>query len=220
LIKAILFDFDGVIAETFSSHLAAWKEIFDPEGIVPTKEAILLNEGSSARNVAKAIGRSNQRDFTDVQAAHYAEQKNKIFRSKSRVRIFPEVPLLVEKACALKLKIGLVTGASMANLKAVVPAALLAKFDCIVKDGDTERNKPFPDPYLQAAQQLAVTPQECLVIENALLGIQSAKEAGTFCVALMTTLTEEHLLKADVLYNNHNELLDHLEALVLRLNEG
>ena len=220
MIKAILFDFDGVIAETFSGHLEAWKEIFDPEGIVPTKEAILLNEGSSARNIAKAIGRSNQRDFSDAQAIHYAEQKNKIFRSKHRVRIFPQIPLLVEKAHAMRLRIGLVTGASLANLKAVVPESLLAQFDCIVKDGDTERNKPFPDPYLHAARQLGVTPQECLVIENAPLGIQSARNAGAFCVALMTTLPEEHLLKADVLYSNHNELLDHLEALVSRQDDG
>ena len=106
------------------------------------------------------------------------------------------------------------TGTKRENLGVIIPDELLVQFDIIIADGDTKRGKPSPDPYLAAAQKVAVAPNECLVIENAPAGIEAAKAAGMFCAAIKTTLSGEHLNKADVTFNNHAELLERLNQFI------
>ena len=82
----------------------------------------------------------------------------------------------------------------------------LNKFDVIISGDDTEKGKPNPEPYLAAMQKLNILPIESLVIENAPLGIQSAKTAGAYCIAITTTLGREYLKEADEVVKNHREL--------------
>jgi len=207
LIKAILFDFDGVLADTVDSHLAAWKQVFAQEGVEPEELTLRLNEGAPAYKIAQALALRSGRELTEEEAKEIAAEKNQIFRKTNKASVFKKVYDIIDHARSRGLKVGLVTGTALENLFAVLPEKLLQQFDYIVKDGDTKRGKPFPDPYLVAAEKLGVEPKECLVIENAPLGIDSAKAAGAFCVALATTLSKEHLQKADVILKDHSELL-------------
>jgi beta-phosphoglucomutase-like phosphatase (HAD superfamily) len=74
------------------------------------------------------------------------------------------------------------------------------------------KGNPDPEPYLTAMNKLAVPAPACLVIENARLGIRSAKAAGCTCYALETTLAAGHLLEADEVFPSHNELLERLRT--------
>jgi beta-phosphoglucomutase-like phosphatase (HAD superfamily) len=69
------------------------------------------------------------------------------------------------------------------------------------------RAKPYPDPYLAAARQLRLDPRQCAVIENAPLGIEAARNAGMYCIAVQTTLGKEYLSAADCILQDINELL-------------
>ena len=71
---------------------------------------------------------------------------------------------------------------------------------------DSVRGKPHPDPYLNAATKLGVLPQECLVIENAPLGIKSAKRAGIYCIAICSTLDKSYLSEADKIVENIKDI--------------
>ncbi|MBN1542053.1 HAD family phosphatase [candidate division KSB1 bacterium] len=213
MIRAVLFDFDGVVADTFTGHFAAWRSVL-PQEIELREWMVRRREGAPAFRIVQAIFADNNRPLDQESARTYVQAKNRIFRQKSTSRIYAEIPSLLDCLGDLSCRIGLVTGTSYKNLKKVVTEELFKRFHCIVTDGDTEQGKPDPAPYLCAADRLQVAPNRCLVIENAPLGIQAAKAAGMFCVALGTTLAPEELAQADVVLPAHRELLQCLPDLI------
>ena len=77
----------------------------------------------------------------------------------------------------------------------------------VVNDGEeTKICKPSPEPYLKAVERLGVSKESCLVIENAPLGIRSAKSAGLRCIAVTSYLDQECLKEADLIIDNHREI--------------
>lgn len=212
MIKALLFDFDGVLAETWPYHFAAWQQVLVPEGIVPDELTFRLSEGAPTYKICQALARHCGPEFSEAEARDYARKKNEVFQSISRAQVYPGIKEMFDWAKAHGIKIGLVTGTIMKNLQ-VVLGDLLHEFDTIITSEDTRNGKPDPEPYLKAAAHLQIAPSECLVVENAPLGIQSAKAAGAICVALTTTLPGEHLQVADVICSNHFELLQRMPEL-------
>jgi len=90
-----------------------------------------------------------------------------------------------------------VSGAGRARLTTTCGNAFLERFDVVITADDVRDGKPNPEPYLTAASRLQARPDECLVVENAPLGIRAAKGAGMDCVALTTTLDARFLTEAD-----------------------
>ncbi|MBE9571056.1 MAG: HAD family phosphatase, partial [Proteobacteria bacterium] len=95
-------------------------------------------------------------------------------------------------------------------LKKVLPPEIKSYMDHTVTGDQVSRRKPFPDPFLAALSALGQNPEACLVVENAPAGIMAAKAAALHCVALTTTLSEEHLSEADAVLSSHAELSDYL----------
>jgi beta-phosphoglucomutase len=87
-------------------------------------------------------------------------------------------------------------------------------FDCIITAEDVECGKPDPEPYLRAIQKLHVAPSECLIIENAPLGIRAGKSAGAAVVAITTTLAPYHLREADAIVHDFEELRRRLPSIM------
>jgi beta-phosphoglucomutase len=94
----------------------------------------------------------------------------------------------------------------MDELKEILPLRIYNLFDYAVTGDHVKRGKPHPDPYLKAAKGLGLRPRECIVVENAPLGIESAKRAGMFCVALTTSLPREYLKRADVVVDSLEDI--------------
>ncbi|OGW94101.1 MAG: hypothetical protein A3G36_02985 [Omnitrophica bacterium RIFCSPLOWO2_12_FULL_45_13] len=80
-----------------------------------------------------------------------------------------------------------------------MPKNIERLFDHIITGDHVKKGKPYPEPYLLAARELAVKPSECVVIENAPYGIMAAKSAGMFCIALTSSLPKEFLKGADII---------------------
>jgi beta-phosphoglucomutase len=211
-IKAILFDFDGVIAETFPSHFAAWKLVLAELNFCPDENTIRIHEGFTTTKIAQALFTRNGMTINDETARRYAEKKNLVFQKHHTAKIYPGIHDLLP-ALKRHFKLGLVSGSTLKNIQSVVPAHLLNLFNVIIKDGDTEHSKPDPEPYVMAAKKLGILPQECIVIENAPLGIQAAKSAGTFCIGLVTTLPAAALSDADMLCESHEELFQKIASI-------
>ena len=209
--KAILLDFDGVIAETLSSHLYAWQLACRDENFDPHEMSVRLNEGSKAWQICKAMANYRGMEISREKAENISDIKNNIFRTTNRAQLYPQIEDLIKIARRYAIKLAIVTGTSTANLKSVIPHNIFSEFDFIVADENTPNGKPDPGPFLIGAKNLGVLPAECIVIENAPLGIQAANAAGMFCIALETTLPREQLSKADVIYKNHSELLINFE---------
>lgn len=210
--EAIFFDFDGVMAETMPDHLKAWKDIVENHyGFQFRPMTVKLNEGRPVVGIARAVFEEAGRDYSESTLLDIIEQKNKKFRESNNAMIYPENYLIIDNAKANGVKVGLVTGTHRKNVEALLSAEMLEKFDAVIVDGDVRRGKPFPDPYLEAARRVGVAPEKCCVVENAPLGVEAAKTAGMFCVALQTTLSAEHFEAADVTFATHAELAEFLK---------
>jgi beta-phosphoglucomutase len=105
-----------------------------------------------------------------------------------------------------KVLLALITASDQRRLKQAVPQ-LLERFDRVVTGDTMKKGKPSPQPYLYAMKQMSLQPKDCIVIENAPLGITSAKNAGCNCIAITTTVQRRHLERADIIVASHLELL-------------
>ena len=112
------------------------------------------------------------------------------------------------------MKTALVTGTKRERVIAILEKfKLMDKFMVIITADDVMFSKPAPEPYLLAAELLDVEASECVVIENAPLGVMSAKNAGMRCIALTTTLSKMHLKQADVIADDLDEALNSLKKM-------
>lgn len=126
-----------------------------------------------------------------------AEKKEAYYLKNHRFSFYPGAEELVDLLHSRKIPLAIVTTGLRTRLDHSVPRSFLEKFNALVTGEDTKEGKPSPAPYLKGAEKLGVSPKDCLVVENAPLGIESAKRAGTYCIAVCNTMGREYLREAD-----------------------
>ena len=109
------------------------------------------------------------------------------------------------------LKLAVVTGANKEFATKIVSNYFESYFDVLINGEDVKNSKPSPEPYLKALELLKLSSQEVLVIENAPLGIKSAKNANLEVLALQTTLEKSKLKEADLIFKNHEDLFQYVK---------
>jgi beta-phosphoglucomutase len=196
--KAIIFDMDGVIVDSMPYHFIAWYEALKPYGVRVSCFDVYTKEGERWDKTIKSLLASHKVDPTPKILNQIFALRKKIFKKYFKRSVFKGVDGFL--AC-LKKKgylLGLVTGTPMPEINRILPQKIKKLFDCIVAGDHVKKGKPNPEPYLMAAKKLKTRTDSCVVVENAPLGIESAKSAGMFCVALTTSLPGDYLGKADV----------------------
>jgi len=203
--KAVLFDFDGVIGKTLEDSCRAWAHACTEAGLTFDPEEFYLCEGMKSTEYA---GRLFARHGRDPQGAPgLASRKNELYSSNNQFSFYGGIEALVHSLQDRGVKVGVVSGGSRARLLSGRSGELLKHVDVVVTGDDLTQGKPAPEGYRKAAEALRVAPDECLVIENAPLGIQSAKNAGMSCIGVCSTLSPNHLQTADRVVADHAELL-------------
>lgn len=203
-VKAVLFDFDGTLAVTMEDNFKAWQAAMSDYGLKIKPEDYYPLEGASVYEVAKKIfsqygvKSSNPEEAVRKKELHYLENH--------RFRFYPGVEALIEALRSKHVPLALVTAGLRSRLDHSVPRGFLEKFDAVVTGDEAREGKPSPEPFLLAAEKLKVRPEDCVVVENAPLGIQSAKKAGMYCIALCTTLQNGHLKEADEIVSSFEDL--------------
>ena len=210
--RALLFDFDGVVLDSFSAHLRAWQETLRPLGIHVGARDLALNEGVPTEPMVHLFLRDLLgRDGDAEETARLAATKRNLFREYLRLRPIPGVLQLLHDAHGRGYRVGLVTGAARAEVTGILELMGVQElFEVIVAAEDTARGKPYPEPYQAAAAALDLAASACLAIENAPRGIQSARAAGMSCVALETTLPSGQLGEAERTFRDATALSDWL----------
>jgi len=206
--RYIFFDLDGVILDSMKYHAKAWIEAFSQMGLSFSEEEIYLHEGAieldTARTLFTSRGINPTKEFFD--SAFKLQKKIFLEKYSKLVKPYPEVPYLLEGLKKDGRKIALVTSSHAEILEKVFPKSLRKFFDVVLTGDKVPRRKPHPDPYLMAVSALKADKDDSLVVENAPAGIKSAKLAELFCVAIKTTLPEEHLKLADLIAEDHHHL--------------
>src|SRR3989344_2571810 len=206
--KAILFDFDGVLAETMEELFLAWKNAFFKFNLDIKKEDYFILEGMKVLEIAKAI---SKKYLVNPNPSEIVKLKDEYYFQNNRFKFYNGIISLVESLKKNGKSLAVVSASSKEKLEKTVPKDFLEKFDAVVCSEYYFNGKPDPEPYLTAMKNLNVSPEECIVVENAPLGIKSAKKAGAYCIALTTTLDKEYLKEANVILNNHEELISYLK---------
>jgi beta-phosphoglucomutase len=207
LLRAIVFDFDGVIANSEPLHFRGYREVLEDEGVDLTE----------AEYYAKYLGYDDVRAFATMSAdrgiAWTAEHIAGLVARKARrmealerdgAALFPGARKAIETTSGA-MPIAIASGALGSEIRRVLDRAKLAgHFTAIVAAEDTAASKPAPDPYLRAVALLAqmhgpIAAEECVAIEDSRWGLESAREAGLRTVAVAQTYDARELDLADLI---------------------
>ncbi len=184
--QGVIFDLDGVICFTDEYHYLAWKEMADGMGIYFDREINNRLRGVSRMESLEIIlERYEGPELTDTEKQALAERKNDLYRTllgqMSPQNLSSEVK---ETLDALRKKgMKLAIGSSSKNAPFILERIGLSNYFDAVADGNCiTRSKPAPEVFLKAAEYLGLSPEDCLVVEDAVAGAE-AGHAGGFAVA-------------------------------------
>ena len=211
-IRGVFFDMDGVLYDSMGAHADAWSNAFSFFGIDFPPEKVYQNEGRTAQSTINLVFQQNEeRKATDSEIEKIYSKKTELIEDYPDAIPFRSALALMERLKIQGVDIWVVTGSSQDKFL----EALLRDFGGFVTSGriitgrDVKHGKPHPEPYLKALQQSGWKSSEVVVIENAPLGIQSAKSAGIFTIAVNTGILANKVLweaGADIVIKDLNEL--------------
>ncbi|MBW4037407.1 MAG: HAD family phosphatase [Acidobacteria bacterium] len=181
--KAYLFDCDGTIADSMPLHYIAWKQALSEYGCNDFTEQLFYALGGMP--VDAVVRQLNERDGLSIPMDAFAHRKESLYYDL--IHQLQPVPEVLEQIHLQhgNIPFAVVSGSTRESVVASLSAlGILHLFDTLVCAGDYRHSKPAPDPFLLAATRLGVSPEHCLVFEDADIGIQSAKAAGMACVRI------------------------------------
>ena len=185
MIKAFIFDLDGVITDTAEYHYRGWKRLADEEGLAFTREDNEQLRGIPRRESLLLI--LQDRTYPEEKILEMMTRKNKYYlefiRDISPRDLLPGAQELLEEIRAAGLKNAL--GSASKNAVEVLDRlGIRSLFDAISDGHSVERQKPAPDLFLHAAGQLGLAPEDCVVVEDAAAGIEAANAGGFHSIGL------------------------------------
>ncbi|HPT07928.1 MAG TPA: HAD-IA family hydrolase [Candidatus Omnitrophota bacterium] len=204
--KAIIFDMDGVITNTMPYHYKAWRQVLRSAGIQVTKLDIYGREGQDGLTSMKGIFETYHHPFHAKEARALLNAKEELFKKIVRRRFVKGALIFIRKLKKSGVLLALVTGTSRHETCKILHKDVVRFFDASVTGDEVRNGKPHPEPFLKALKILGIKAGDALVIENAPFGIEAAKRAGLFCIALETSLPREYLRKADVVVPSYQAL--------------
>jgi HAD superfamily hydrolase (TIGR01509 family) len=217
MLRAVIFDFNGIIVDDEPIHFELFQRVLNEEGINLTEQDYYNRYlGFDDRGAFSTAYREHGRGLSQSELAQLIERKAAYYREdiKSKMRVFPGVQTLVPEL-AKKLPLAIASGALRNEIEIILSSiGLLAYFYAIVSAEDVTQGKPEPEIFLKALAQLnaafdndhPIRPAECLVIEDSREGIRGARRAGMKCLAV----TNSHPVE---LLNEANSIVDSLEGI-------
>lgn len=191
-VRAFLFDLDGTLVDNMPFHKQSWIDIFQRHGRPLDPDEFL--RATSGRHGGEIV-----RDYFGIEPDDPAnrrlnEEKEERYRELygPHRQMLSGLRELLDQADAAGVKMAVATSAPHDNVAFVLDhLGIRTRFAAVVGPEDVGRGKPDPAVFLAAAGRLCVEPRECLVFEDALLGVEAARRAGMFCVAITTSLPQQ-----------------------------
>lgn len=185
--KALIFDLDGVIVDTAKYHYLAWKELANSLGFDFTEEQNELLKGvSRVRSLEILLGIGKVELSQEEKDMHLKEKNEQYLKYIAEMDTGEILPGIEELLKFLKdQNIPFALGSASKNARLILERLeLLDQFDAIVDGNDVSTAKPDPEVFLIAAEKLGIHPENCIVIEDALAGIEAANAAGMTSVGI------------------------------------
>jgi len=214
MLRAVIFDCDGVIVDSEPHHLKAFKEVLAEEGIsLSTEEYFLKYLAMDDKGCFEAVLHEHNRPVDNKILKNLIIRKMEIYRrlSKEELILYPGVVDLVRKLQG-RVRLAIASGAFRGEVKfALDKGGMRDAFPVMVTAQDVRNGKPHPEAFQSALAQInqkepapspSIRPDECLVIEDSLHGIEGAKAAGMKCLAVTNSYPKEKLTRADLVVDS------------------
>jgi HAD superfamily hydrolase (TIGR01509 family) len=211
-VKGILFDLDGVVIKSMEQHLEAWQYAFRDFGVQVAADDFYQLEGRGVKSVVDELAVR----FNIDAALKPAIMSSKInyYEDHFKAEFYDGLFSLLDYLKQNHIRMAIVTGGSRDRVQILIKEYFNGYFDQIVTADDVEHTKPYPEPYIKGAELLGLKPENCLVIENAPLGIESAKKAGMCVIGVQTTVDSEKLKECDIPAKDMQEVKEIVMSLV------
>jgi beta-phosphoglucomutase len=207
--EAVFFDMDGIIVDSMPYHFISWFEVLKKYNVRVRPSTIFEMEGAKWGEVIEVAFKDYQVELTSEIESRICSQRGEIFKKYFQRNIFSGIREFIRQLKGRGSLVGLVTGSLKGEAQDMLPKELYNLFDTVISGDMVVNAKPYPEPYLTAANNLKVIPEKCLVIENAPYGIKSAKSANMICYAIATSLPKESLKMADKIFDKHKDMYDY-----------
>jgi beta-phosphoglucomutase len=205
-LEAVLWDMDGVIADTMQYHYSAWRDILKSMGITLTIEEFRPLFGQRHDNIIRyALGNN----LTHEQIEALSDKKQSLYRERvsKDIRSLPGALELIKSLNKNKIKIALASSATPENVDVIVDGLKIRdRFQAYVNGPEVAEGKPSPLIFQLAAKKLGAQVANCVVLEDAVAGVAAAKDGGMKCVAVTNSLPRAMLSKADLIVDSLEEV--------------
>ncbi|MFC1981722.1 HAD family hydrolase [Chloroflexota bacterium] len=197
-LEAVIWDLDGVIADTAPYHFEAWQGTFQGRGVDYSEEDFKRNFGQTNDTIIRNIlgGNISQNGVDNI-----ADEKEENFRRRiaHNIRPLPGAVGLIRLLSGHGVKMAIASSTPMVNLQLIISGlGINSCFQAIVSGDEVAEGKPNPQVFLLAAQKLGMAPHSCIVIEDAVAGVAAARAAGMKCLAVTNTHPTAKLEEADL----------------------
>ena len=189
--KAFLFDLNGTMIDDMHYHVKAWHKIFNDLGANLSMERMKEECYGKNHEVIERIlpGRFSEQEKTEMS---FAKERAYQKAFKPHLKLIDGLDVFLKKAYQQNIQMAIGSAAIMFNVDFVLDGLNIRKYiSAIVSADDVSRSKPDPETYLKCADELKVSPKDCIVFEDAPKGVESAQNAGMRSVVL-TILHEQH----------------------------
>jgi len=184
---------DGVLFNSMPGHAVAWVKAVERYGLSMTAEEVYMNEGRTGAGTINALAQrtwgrdATEQEIRDIYGAK-SEEFNRYFQERGEAPVMPGVCDVLDKVRARGFMRVIVTGSGQLSLLDNLNRHFPGHFtrELMVTAFDVKRGKPDPEPYLMGLQKADLRAEEAIVIENAPLGVQSARAADIFTIAVNT----------------------------------
>ena len=212
MLKAVIFDMDGVLTDSMPYHARAMETVFSELGIDIDPQDIYEREGEKTADVVRFLLEKETNELSKYDVGSIVEKYIEEFRRIAEFRVFEGMETCLQEL-KKKFLLAVVSGSDKPIVYDIMESKFPGIFNVIVTGDDVKYGKPAPDPYLKAVNMLRIGKDECFVVENAPMGVDSALSAGLCCIAVPTYLKPEKLGKAYLVLRDHRELVDRLMKL-------